>query len=107
MLLNADGRNLHPPWFFWVTTARWSSVRRSNESRKSRQTTSSKPSAADGNKEYFVVYQNEATAEFISALILKNEADGEKEIGPITNAVICVPTISTTCRKARRMCGPV
>jgi molecular chaperone DnaK len=46
-----------------------------------------------GNKDYFKVYQNKKlTPEFISALILKKlKQDAEKQIGPITNAVVTVP----------------
>ena len=63
-----------------------------------------------GNKDFYVVYQNKKlSAEFISALILKKlKQDGEKEIGPITNAVITVPYyFNDVRRKATQDAGRI
>ncbi len=63
-----------------------------------------------GNKDYFVVYQQKKlTAEFLSALILKKlKQDGEKSIGPITNAVITVPYyFNDVRRKATQDAGRI
>ena len=63
-----------------------------------------------GNKEFFVVYQNKKlSSEFISALILKKlKQDGEKAIGPITNAVITVPYyFNDVRRKATQDAGRI
>lgn len=63
-----------------------------------------------GNKDFFVVYQEKKlTPEFISALILKKlKQDAEKEIGPITNAVITVPYyFNDVRRKATQDAGQI
>ena len=63
-----------------------------------------------GNKDYHVVYQNKKlTPEFVSALILKKmKQDAEKEIGPISNAVITVPYyFNDVRRKATQDAGRI
>lgn len=63
-----------------------------------------------GNKNFFVVYQNKKlTAEFISALIMKKmKQDAEKQIGPISNAVITVPYyFNDVRRKATQDAGRI
>jgi molecular chaperone DnaK len=63
-----------------------------------------------GNKDFFVVYQGKKlTPEFISALILKKlKQDAEKEVGPITNAVITVPYyFNDVRRKATQDAGRI
>lgn len=63
-----------------------------------------------GNKDFHVVYQNKKlTPEFVSALILKKmKQDAEKEIGPISNAVITVPYyFNDVRRKATQDAGRI
>lgn len=63
-----------------------------------------------GNKDFHVVYQNKKlTPEFVSALIMKKmKQDAEKEIGPITNAVITVPYyFNDVRRKATQDAGRI
>ena len=56
-----------------------------------------------GNKDWFKLYQGKKlTPEFISALILKKlKQDAEKQIGPITNAVITVPLMMLVVRQLK------
>ncbi len=63
-----------------------------------------------GNKDYYVVYQGKKlTPEVISAMILKKlKQDGEKQIGPITNAVVTVPYyFNDVRRKATQDAGVI
>ena len=63
-----------------------------------------------GNKDYYVVYQGKKlTPEAISAMILKKlKQDGEKQIGPITNAVVTVPYyFNDVRRKATQDAGVI
>ena len=63
-----------------------------------------------GNENFYVVYQGKRLKpEFVSALILKKlKQDAEKEIGPITNAVITVPYyFNDVRRKATQDAGRI
>lgn len=63
-----------------------------------------------GDDHFYVVYQEKKlTAEFLSALILKKmKQDAEKDIGPITNAVITVPYyFNDVRRKATQDAGKI
>ena len=110
-LLNVDGRNITPSVVLLGTDGQV--VVGPSFERISQESPDNIVEAIKrqmGNKDFFVVYQNKKlSAEFISALILKKlKQDGEKEIGPITNAVITVPYyFNDVRRKATQDAGRI
>jgi molecular chaperone DnaK len=110
-LLNADGRNITPSVVLLGTDGQvvvGPSFERISQESPDHIVEAIKRQM--GNKEFFVVYQNKKlTAEFISALILKKlKQDGEKTMGPITNAVITVPYyFNDVRRKATQDAGRI